>query len=135
MRRLSVVSLVFAVGALSCVAAQAQTSTKTKTHPSRVQAAAEQAQIVVTKRSFLDSGNVVPVGTTHRYMDGGTVYANSPGNTNSSAGRIASHNDNWSFTVLSTMASIPSSPRVRGHHRVKRPPTQPPPRPDFFRSK
>ena len=81
MRRLSVVSLVFAVGALSCVAAQAQTSTKTKTHPSRVQAAAEQAQIVVTKRSFLDSGNVVPVGTTHRYMDGGTVYANSPGNT------------------------------------------------------
>ena len=36
---------------------------------------------------------------------------NSTGNTNSSGGRIASHNVDWSFTVLSTMASIPSSPR------------------------
>lgn len=79
MRRLPVVSLAFAAGALISVAAEAQTSTKT--HPSRVQAAAQQAQIVVTKRSFLDPGNVVPAGTTHRYMDGGTIYASAPGNT------------------------------------------------------
>ncbi len=37
------------------------------------------------------------------------------GNTSSSDGKIASHNVGWSFAVLSTMASIPSSPRVRGH--------------------
>ena len=36
---------------------------------------------------------------------------NSTGNTNNSAGRIESHNVGWSFTVLNTMASIPSSPR------------------------
>ena len=36
---------------------------------------------------------------------------NSTGNTNNSGGRIESHNVGWSFTVLSTMASIPSSPR------------------------
>src|SRR6188472_4671134 len=40
---------------------------------------------------------------------------NSAGNTNSSDGKIASHNVGWSLTVLSTMASIPSIPRVRGH--------------------
>jgi hypothetical protein len=28
-----------------------------------------------------------------------------------SGGKIASHNVGWSFTVLNTMASIPSSPR------------------------
>src|SRR4051812_46166374 len=40
---------------------------------------------------------------------------NSAGNTNSSDGKIASHNVGWSLTVLSTMPSIPSIPRVRGH--------------------
>src|SRR6478672_7565193 len=40
---------------------------------------------------------------------------NSAGNTNNADGKIASHNVGWSLTVLSTMASIPSSPRVRGH--------------------
>src|SRR6476620_5099061 len=40
---------------------------------------------------------------------------NSAGNTSSSDGKIASHNVGWSLTVLSTMASIPSIPRVRGH--------------------
>ena len=34
---------------------------------------------------------------------------NSPGSTDSSHARIASHNVGWSFTVLSTTASIPSS--------------------------
>ena len=65
-----------------------------------------------------------------------STRANSPGNTNNSDGKIASHNVGWSFTVLNTMASIPSSPRVRGHHLVQtRPQPQAPPRPDFFRSK
>ena len=56
---------------------------------------------------------------------------NSPGSTDSSHGRIASHNVGWSFTVLSTTASIPSSPRVRGQPLVQTPRDQGPPRPDF----
>src|SRR4029079_7263551 len=40
---------------------------------------------------------------------------NSAGNTNSSDGKIASHNVGWSLTVLSTMASIPSIPTGRSH--------------------
>src|SRR5882757_4032685 len=37
---------------------------------------------------------------------------NSTGSTSNSGGRIESHNVGWSFTVLSTMASIPSSQGV-----------------------
>src|ERR1700741_2559506 len=43
-----------------------------------------------------------------------STRANSAGNTNSSDGKIASHNVGWSLTVLNTMAPIPSIPRVRG---------------------
>ena len=64
-----------------------------------------------------------------------STRSNSTGNTNSSSGSTESHNVGWSFIVLSTMASIPSSPRVRGHPPcVKHHPTGYP-RPDFFRSK
>lgn len=82
MRRLPVLSLAAALGAVMCVSAEAQTSASSKnSRTPRVQAAASEKEITVTKRSFLDPGNVVPVGTTHRYTDGGTVYANTPGNT------------------------------------------------------
>src|ERR1700741_3401853 len=57
--------------------------------------------------------------------------AHSAGNTNSSDGKIASHNVGWSLTVLSK-ASIPSSPRVRGHLLAQTPPAQGPPRPRLF---
>ena len=36
---------------------------------------------LVVKRSFLDSGNVVPVGTMNRYMDDSTVFNGTPGGT------------------------------------------------------
>jgi hypothetical protein len=46
----------------------------------------------------------------HRIIQQCIHPTNSAGNTNNSGGKIASHNVGWSFTVLSTMASIPSSP-------------------------
>ena len=46
---------------------------------------------------------------------------NSPGSTNNSDGRIDSHNVGWSFTVLSTTASIPSSPGVEASLSSKHP--------------
>jgi hypothetical protein len=52
--------------------------------------------------------------------------------TSASNGRIESHSVGWSFTVRSTMATIPSSPRVRGHLRFSNSHDQRPPRGDFW---
>jgi len=60
-----------------------------------------------------------------------STRVNSTGNANNSAGKIASHSDGCSFTVLSTLASIPSSPRGPGQRLDQPSPSTGPRRPDF----
>jgi len=79
MRRTSLVLFALASGALLCASAQAESQQKNR--PSRVQAAAQAAELTVQKRSFLDPGNVVPVDSMNRYVNQGTIYAKSPGGT------------------------------------------------------
>lgn len=82
MRRISSFALALAIGALASASVQAEPAQKRKpaTHSTRhVQQAA--APSIVVKRSFLDSGNVVPVGSMNRYMDDSTIYNGAPGGT------------------------------------------------------
>ena len=82
MRRISVLALAFAAGALACASAQAQTRhPRRHAHPVAHTHYAAAPEIVVKKRSFLDSGNVVPVGSQSRYMDEATTYHSTPGGT------------------------------------------------------
>ena len=71
--------------------------------------AAEGARPEIKSELFFSA----PVPTLDRSVQGdpASTRPNSTGNTNNSGGKIESHNVGWSFTVLSTMASIPSSPR------------------------
>jgi hypothetical protein len=50
-----------------------------------------------------------------------STRANSTGSINNSGGRIESHNVGWSFTVLNTMASIPSRQGVEAIFSPKTP--------------
>ncbi|WP_294539476.1 hypothetical protein [uncultured Rhodoblastus sp.] len=82
MRRIS--HFAFALASLSLVSVGVQAEPAHHRHhaarPVRhVQQAA--APKLVVKRSFLDSGNVVPVGTLNRYMDDSTVFNGTPGGT------------------------------------------------------
>lgn len=82
MRRKSLFVLALLSGALVCAGAQAESKHKHRQPSPRVAAAADAAELTVTKRSFLDPGNVVPVGTRNRYMDDSTFYQSAaPGGT------------------------------------------------------
>jgi hypothetical protein len=82
MRLISVFALALAAGALACASAQAQTQPPRRhAHPVQPSHYAAAPEIVVKKRSFLDAGNVVPVGSQSRYMDGSTIYNGTPGGT------------------------------------------------------
>jgi hypothetical protein len=82
MRRQSLFLLALVSGGLACASAQAETKPKHRQPVSRVEAAASAAELTVTKRSFLDPGNVVPVGTQNRYtLDATTYNRTQPGGT------------------------------------------------------
>ena|SRR5271165_5977500 len=81
MRRLSLFALALAASALAGAGAGAQTL-----HHHRHRAArpvqhvhVAEAPNLVVKRSFLDSVNVVPVGSENRYMDDSTTFNSTPG--------------------------------------------------------
>jgi hypothetical protein len=78
---MSLFVLALVSGALVCAGAQAES--KQKRHQSTSQVEADAAgELTVKKRSFLDPGNVVPVGTQNRYMDDSTFYQSpAPGGT------------------------------------------------------
>ena len=77
MRRQSLFVLALVSGALVGASAYAQTSNNVRQPSSRVQRAAAAAELTVTKKSWLDPGNVVPIGTQDRYAQ--TVkYPTSP---------------------------------------------------------
>ena len=79
MRRLSVFALTFACGALACASVQADTPRHRAHHPvHHVAVVASGPEVIVKKRSFLDSGTVVPVGSESRYMDDSTIFNQSP---------------------------------------------------------
>ena len=72
MRRLSLLVLALAAGSLVCASADAR--------PRHLRHVAGAHEIVVVKRSFLDPGPVVPVGTTNRYLAAVTIdIAPAPG--------------------------------------------------------
>jgi hypothetical protein len=75
MRNLTLAAFAFAFGALAGAGAQAEPSP----YGQRVQAQqparfAKLNETIVRKRSFLDAGVVVPVGSMSRYMDDATVF-------------------------------------------------------------
>jgi hypothetical protein len=82
MRRISHFAVALAIGALASAGVQAEPAQHRKhvAHPVRhVQPVA--VPNLVVKRSFLDSGNVVPVGSMNRYMDDSTIFNGTPGGT------------------------------------------------------
>jgi hypothetical protein len=82
MRRISVFALALAIGALASASVDAQ-PLHHRHHAARPVQHVQQASApsLVVKRSFLDSGNVVPVGSQNRYMDDSTIYNGTPGGT------------------------------------------------------
>ena len=84
-----------------------------KGHDRRDQARRRQRRRRCSARDQAELFFSAPVPTLDRSVQGdpASTRPNSTGNTNNSGGKIESHNVGWSFTVLSTMASIPSSPR------------------------
>jgi hypothetical protein len=80
MRHLSVFALTFACGALACASVQAQTPHRPVRHHHLHQVAVvtPAQEVIVKKRSFLDSGTVVPVGSESRYMSDSTIFNHSP---------------------------------------------------------
>lgn len=85
MRRLSLFVLALASGALACAGAEARPlHHRHHAHVSHVRHFAQypaDREILVKKRSFLDPGNVVPVGSENHYMDESTIYDHAPGGT------------------------------------------------------
>jgi hypothetical protein len=86
MRRLSLSALAFAFafGALACTQIPTQVEARTVADQSRRHHARAQPQrfatlneTIVRKRSFLDMGTVVPVGSENAYMADSTVYNHS----------------------------------------------------------
>jgi hypothetical protein len=82
MRRRSLFALAFAFGALAC--AQVPTHVQAQPAPHRHYVRAHQTprfatlnETIVRKRSFLDMGTVVPVGSENTYMADSTVYNHS----------------------------------------------------------
>jgi hypothetical protein len=107
MRRTSLFALVS--GALVCASAQsasAQAASKHKRghHPAaQVQTNARGNELTVTKRSFLDPGNVVPVGSRDRYAWTVSHPAPAPGGTY--------RNDNFGDWLLPQNFGVPGFQR------------------------
>ncbi len=82
MRRLSLFALALAASALACANVQAEPSHH-RHHAARPVHRVQQVSVpnLEVKRSFLDSGNIVPVGSENRYMDDSTTYNGTPGGT------------------------------------------------------
>jgi opacity protein-like surface antigen len=80
------ISIVLAAAALAVAIApasaqtQAQPQTKVRRHPQPVAVAynGERPPLTVNKRSFLDPGPVVPVGTMQNYVTVSTIYNRTP---------------------------------------------------------
>jgi hypothetical protein len=81
MRRTSLFILALASGALVCASAQADSHHKRRHPAAAPQTDARGNQLTVTKRSFLDPGNVVPVDSRDRYRQGLEHPAPAPGGT------------------------------------------------------
>jgi len=88
MRRISLFALALAAGALASASAGAQSPHHRHHAVHPVHAASPvhhvreaAAPAIVVKRSFIDSGNVVPVGSENRYMDDSTTFNGTPGGT------------------------------------------------------
>lgn len=56
----------------------AQTKARQHRHPTPVSYADERPPLTVNKRSFLDPGPVVPVGSMQNYMTANTVFSRTP---------------------------------------------------------
>jgi hypothetical protein len=82
MRRISLFALALAAGALASAGAGAQ-PLHHRHHAAPPVHHVHQVAVpdLVVKRSFLDSGNVVPVGSQNRYMDDSTTFNSTPGGT------------------------------------------------------
>jgi hypothetical protein len=82
MRRQSFIVLALMSGALVCASVQAEAKQKTRQPASQVVTDAHAAELTVQKKTWLEPGNVVPVGTRSRYMDDSTFYSSpAPGGT------------------------------------------------------
>lgn len=74
-------SIVFAAAALAAVIIPASAQTKARTHrmpPVAVAYSGERPPLTVNKRSFLDPGPVVPVGSMSNYMTANTTFNRTP---------------------------------------------------------
>ncbi len=75
-------TLLLAATALAATAgAAAAQSKRQRAQEQRAPYAAEQPPLTVNKRSFLDPGPVVPVGSMSRYMASETIFARTPDQT------------------------------------------------------
>jgi hypothetical protein len=84
MRRLSLFALALAFGALACAQLPTEVQAQSRReHPRRHHAQAQPHRFsalnetIIRKRSFLDMGTVVPVGSENIYMADSTVYNHS----------------------------------------------------------
>jgi hypothetical protein len=102
MRRISVLALALFSGAILCASVQAQTQSNQQ--KSRVQRAAAAAELTVTKKSWLEPGNVAPVGTMDRYVQTVKYPTNpAPGGTY--------RNDNFGDWLLPQYFGVPGFQR------------------------
>ncbi|MGO9672987.1 MAG: hypothetical protein ACLPSF_02260 [Methylocella sp.] len=74
------ISIVLAAVTLAVAIAPASAQTKVRRHPQPVAVAynGERPPLTVNKRSFLDPGPVVPVGTMQNYVTISTIYNRTP---------------------------------------------------------
>ncbi len=101
MRRTSVFILALVSGALVCASAQVAGA-----QSANAQAASKYRsgnQVTITKRSFLDPGNVVPVGSQDRYVLPVSHPAPAPGGTY--------RNDNFADWLLPENFGVPGFQR------------------------
>jgi len=67
MRRQSFIVLALMSGALVCASVQAEAKQKTRQPASQVVTDAHAAELTVQKKTWLEPGNVVPIGTQDHY--------------------------------------------------------------------
>ncbi len=77
---LIVIAAAAAIAALAPASAQTQTPAKARPHrqPVAVAYANERPPLTVNKRSFLDPGPVVPVGSMSNYVTASTIFNRTP---------------------------------------------------------
>jgi hypothetical protein len=80
-QRITIVFVAAAFAALTATAsAQTQTQTQVRTHRSRVATTyyGERPPLTVNRRSFLDPGPAVPVGSMSNYVTANTIFNRTP---------------------------------------------------------